>query len=357
MDVRHSARITLGCLALLAVYAKYYLSLQNGFIPLLSSLKAKNSLPGDEGLLRTHYTGCRRLDDFLAACTLFFWPVLSGNSVPLSLYALAFAGGMVPTWVILSTHAWRSANPLKSLVRNMLGGLAIQIIGPGVMVPVLLAIQSPALKRARDIPSGYCLSTPIVVFYGAPLFLASAAAPRLVSAGMKQQLIAFWQGWSVSVSLSAPVLRWLAARLPRSGSSERTVTYAREHIFAFAFLCSALPHWTMIGIVFLVQLGVPPSCHDGKSLIVPRLSWGGKHVASIEEGIQHFLQWDYGISAVALLTWCVALYHHHAGIPAVWIKTVCGLMWVLVVACLCGPCSAALWLYYEAESIAFAKEA
>lgn len=117
MHATLAVRILLACLSLVAVYTKYYLSIRNGFIPMLAMLKAQNLLPGGEVPLRARYTMCGPVDNFLAACTLFFWPALSGNCGPLSIYGLAFAGAMVPAWIIVSDQTRQSNNPRRSLVR------------------------------------------------------------------------------------------------------------------------------------------------------------------------------------------------------------------------------------------------
>lgn len=111
-----TVRMSLACLSLIAVYTKYYLSICNGFIPMLAILKAQNMLPGGEGQLRTRYTMCDPVDNFLAACTLFFWPALNGSSSPLSIYGLAFAGAMVPAWIIVAGQTRRSKNGPGSFV-------------------------------------------------------------------------------------------------------------------------------------------------------------------------------------------------------------------------------------------------
>jgi hypothetical protein len=91
-------------LASVALYTKYYLSFQNGFIDLLSTMGSQGSLAGIQGGLRSHYTGLGPLDGFLKACNVFFWPIFHGTSPALSLYAIAFAGSMIPMWLILLMH-------------------------------------------------------------------------------------------------------------------------------------------------------------------------------------------------------------------------------------------------------------
>lgn len=191
----------------------------------------------------------------------------------------------------------------------------------------------------------------MLVFYAFPLFLASGAGPESISIGMKQQLIGLWQGWPIYVSLSHSILQSpkLTAAL---GASD--IFQCRVQIYIFAFACSAVPH------LALLKIHADPSatCNE-KSVIVPRLFWGAEKVTSVEQGVLHFLQWDYTISAVAILIWCVALFCHHSAAMRrnTWAGDLRLLLRVLALAAGFGPCSAAVVLYYQAEDFALCKDA
>jgi hypothetical protein len=96
-----AVQLALLSFSILALYTKYYLSFRNGFIDLLSDMAARNSLTGLEGGLRTYYTGLPFLDQFLAACVIFCWPIFHPTMPSLPLYALAFAGSVLPMWAII----------------------------------------------------------------------------------------------------------------------------------------------------------------------------------------------------------------------------------------------------------------
>jgi hypothetical protein len=96
-----AVQLALLSFSILALYTKYYLSFRNGFIDLLSDMAARNSLTGLEGGLRTYYTGLPFFDQFLAACVIFYWPIFHPTMPSLALYALAFAGSVLPMWAII----------------------------------------------------------------------------------------------------------------------------------------------------------------------------------------------------------------------------------------------------------------
>lgn len=92
-----------------AVYIKYYSSFQNGFIEILSSMMAQDSLPGLPGHLCSEYTGIKPLDKFLAASNIYLWPIFQKQqeALILSFYGMAFAGAMVPLWQVIVAELHR----------------------------------------------------------------------------------------------------------------------------------------------------------------------------------------------------------------------------------------------------------
>lgn len=103
-------------LSLFAAYAKYYLSFRIGFIDLLSRMADEKSLSGLPGGLNFHYTGLRPIDLFLAACNVFFWPIFQGEALAPSLYALAFAGAIIPMWLVIVVESQRKRGPTNAIM-------------------------------------------------------------------------------------------------------------------------------------------------------------------------------------------------------------------------------------------------
>lgn len=224
--------------------------------------------------------------------------------------------------------------------RNLISGLAIQCIGPGVILPALLAMKPWSLATKQRVTPSHYIYLPMLVFYLIPLFLASGATPESVSVDLRQLLVGLWQGWPVYVSILSVVLQCSRLTLAPRGTK---ISQRRVHAYVFAFVCSAGPHLILLG-------NIGNSLNEkGKSLIVPRLFWGPEELDSVEEGVLHFLQWDYSISAVALLIWCMTLIYHRTR-PETRFVGPGRMLWGLVLAIVFGPCSAGIVLYYQAEA-------
>lgn len=224
--------------------------------------------------------------------------------------------------------------------RNLISGLAIQCIGPGVILPALLAMKPSFLATKQRVTPSHYIYLPMLVFYLIPLFLASGATPESVSVDVKQLLIGLWQGWPVYVSILSVVLQYSKLTLAPHGTN---LSQRKVHAYVFAFVCSAGPH-----LILLANIGNSLN-EKGKSLMAPKLFWGSEEVESVEEGVLHFLQWDYSISAVALLIWCMTLIYQHTR-PETTLVGLGRILWGLVLTIVFGPCSAAIVLYYQAEA-------
>jgi hypothetical protein len=81
------------------------------------------------------------------------------------------------------------------------------------------------------------------------------------------------------------------------------------------------------------------------------LFWTAEQVADIKQGVKHFLQWDYSISAVALLTWCMEFYYHHAIRYKTLVGRICCLLWIPAMEVVFGPCSASIFLYTKLKAV------
>jgi hypothetical protein len=188
----------------------------------------------------------------------------------------------------------------------------------------------------------------MAIGYISLLLLASLPAPGIISYDFKQQIIALWQGWPISVSL----LIWLLQgpiHKPQQGKTESTAA-TLKYTYAFAFGCPALCHMVVVGISVLSpsQVPLPEALHSTDlypgSVFFPGLPWGEQRVESLEEGILRFLHWDYTLSALAILLWCSAVYYRHEerGINRVTLS-----LRVATLAVFCGPCSVAIGLCWR----------
>jgi hypothetical protein len=180
------------------------------------------------------------------------------------------------------------------------------------------------------------------------LLLASLPVPGIISYDFKQQIIALWQGWPISVSLLIWLLQGLIHR-PQQGKTEYTAAML-NYTYAFAFGCSAIGHIVVVGISVLSPspVALPEALHSTDlypgSLLFPGLPRGEQRVESLEKGILRFLHWDNTLSALATLLWCSAVYYRHEEKGINW-KTLC--LCVATVAVFCGPCSVAIGLCWR----------
>lgn len=110
-------QVVLLSLSMLAAYTKYYQSFQNGFIDFLTDMKKSESLPELPGQLSCIYTGINPLDQFLAACSVFFWPIFQPKGPELPPYGLAFASAMVPMWLMIVVETHRTESPFVAMIK------------------------------------------------------------------------------------------------------------------------------------------------------------------------------------------------------------------------------------------------
>ncbi|KAB8227331.1 uncharacterized protein BDW43DRAFT_316918 [Aspergillus alliaceus] len=336
----------LASVSLFAAYAKYYQSFQNGFIDLLSSMADRKSLSGLPGGLQEDYTGIRPLDQFMTACNVFFWPVFQGGSPTLSLYGVAFASAMVPMWLLIVVETHQRRHPLAALVVvAFVAGPLIQGLGPGLVMPAILAFMSVS-THAQRLPFRSDLGSfplSIILGYILPLSLAALAAPTVIAYDTKQQIIALWQGWPLYTSLLMGISRWLThAQLPQPPQLKVACV--------FALACSTAGHLAFLCVTALGGYPKDPIHLTGiysRRVYLPPAPWGETQVTSLETGVLRFLQWDYTLSALAMLFWTVAVYYRatrRRNRRSPWVL----LMGRVVVGTIfLGPCSVAIVLYWE----------
>lgn len=104
--IRHSLTL----LSLFALYAIFYFAEINGLNKLAASTVEAGVLPNTTEPLRTVYTGIEPLDRLLTLLGTFFWPVVEGRNVTLTLHSVAFSGAFGAAWVLVMLEAWREGN-------------------------------------------------------------------------------------------------------------------------------------------------------------------------------------------------------------------------------------------------------
>jgi hypothetical protein len=67
-------------------------------------------LPGSETPILTHYTGWYHLDQLMALANIMFANITDGSRPQLSLYAVQFAGQLVPIFAVMMIEGSRVGN-------------------------------------------------------------------------------------------------------------------------------------------------------------------------------------------------------------------------------------------------------
>lgn len=110
------AKLALPTAALLAVSAFGFLSIlvlfeNNGAAQMIrDSVEPGSTLPDTGEPLRRDYTGVPALDAFLCILVRFFYACASGESPPLSLFTVYFAGQVIASHAILVLEGLRTGN-------------------------------------------------------------------------------------------------------------------------------------------------------------------------------------------------------------------------------------------------------
>lgn len=115
----HLATRILPALAALSTLT-FLLSQTNGFLPQLLSLESSshpflpsspNSSPTNAILsLKNHWTGIKPIDKLCVQFIAFFWPVINGENVALTVQGVHFLGQGYVVWMLLLVEGWRAGN-------------------------------------------------------------------------------------------------------------------------------------------------------------------------------------------------------------------------------------------------------
>lgn len=176
---------------------------------------------------------------------------------------------------------------------------------------------------------------PLAMFLGylIPLMFAAIPAPILISYRAKQQLIGLWQGW--------PLYTTFIIGISRTTSHTNSSGYRQlRSACIFALACSTVGHFCLLGSSW--------SANISHHVYLPPSPWG-KQASTLEAGILRFLQWDYTLSALAMLIWTSSRYLQGVDQPSRW-RPIVSVIALVVVVILIGPCSVALLLFWKASS-------
>ncbi|RAQ61122.1 atmA protein [Aspergillus flavus] len=348
-------------------YMMYISLFNNGFFNLLSHQLATRALPGESDIaLLSEYTGLKAFDGILESIVIFFWPISQGHHVGLSLTGLSFSGGMVGIWMIVVVHICRIRSFTRGMVITLIVGIAQQAVGPGIVIPCYFALTSRARPPNKNLhltgtysTSNHGLVVSMIMSYIFPLVIISLPAPAMISPHFKQQVIAAWQGWPVYFVIIMTTHHLFINRGHRKEASARRQVLSVYH---FGFACSCLCHvaWLSAFVASKIQSLTQSSnlwylCPYGATF--PLLNQPAQGLGALEAGLFTFLQWDYGIAAVAAMVWSTDRYIqecHRAELEIDKFRLILRLLgWILID----GPSATAVRLIWESKGPSYLQNA
>ncbi|KAF5854765.1 hypothetical protein ETB97_011800, partial [Aspergillus alliaceus] len=118
--------------------------------------------------------------------------------------------------------------------------------------------------------------------------------------------------------------------------------------------CSTAGHLAFLCVTALGGYPKDPIHLTGiysRRVYLPPAPWGETQVTSLETGVLRFLQWDYTLSALAMLFWTVAVYYRATRRRNRRSPRVLLMGRVVVGTIFLGPCSVAIVLYWETNAL------
>ncbi|KAL1958967.1 hypothetical protein VTO42DRAFT_3520 [Malbranchea cinnamomea] len=358
-------RHVLTLFSLFALYAIFYFSEINGLNRLSLSAVDAGVLPGTDNVpLRTVYTGIKPLDQLLTVLGTFFWPVVDGQNITLTLHSISFSGAFGAAWMLVVLEAWRDGNSRTIAAFPAVFGLTAQIMTYAFATPLYcgfqlansITAQKPTAANIRiSRPVLHCIPLAFIIGYMIPSALMLVAP---VSTDTKQILIASWQPWPAYVSILVTIVDILFSPR-RKVEPGRATLRALRRVYAFAFATTALPHivsWTVslasVRVPFLFNEKYLDALHP-REVFKIAFPWSKPtlQVDSVAAGVHVFLRWDFLIGSLGVLLWAMtlnAVAHREilgkVGWLSLFVKT--GLLVVLT-----GPVGTAVELMWERDEL------
>lgn len=181
--------------------------------------------------------------------------------------------------------------------------------------------------------------------------------PQFFTVDEKQLLIAAWQPWPIYVSLLAAVVSLLPSPKSEEVAPNSDLRKSLRFVYSYAFANAAIAHvacWTISLATVIV-----PAIFDAQyiELFHPKNVFGvflpfwyaDLRVQSVAEGVQIFLQWDYLIGSLGVLTWAISSYalaHRNVLGNVDWFSLV---FKVVNLSLFTGPVAAAVALIWERD--------
>ncbi|KAI9800936.1 MAG: hypothetical protein M1833_003073 [Piccolia ochrophora] len=340
-----AAMLALPLFSAAGYYSTWGLSQRTGFFDSFSQVSEADPvlLPGTQEPVRTSYTGNAAIDDFLTTLTLMFWPCFDGKWPALSLHSFHFATQFLAVWLLMEVEARRLGNRWRLVSLTPLFGILAQAFAYANTHPWYLLLHlftspttlSPGFKSPQPAshnllvsPSSLAaLPLSFTISYLIPAIFIALPSPSVTSFSTHQAVIATWQVFPLVILVTQFLLSTLLAPLLRpdtkySSSAARNFRCLSglRYVYAFAVVCSAVPHiaaltLSLSTILFpsIFRRDIVAALHPAR-VFYPTSPFSTVPVPDVGEGFLHFLHWDEYIGGLAVLLWAAVLYRNaHAG--------------------------------------------
>lgn len=267
-----------------------------------------------------------------------------------------------------------------SIVSTTIFGLLIQVSGFAFMGPIYLTLYlftSPLIKSstpltpsALSIPEGILTGIPFGTTIGfiMPTILMSLPAPSVLSVSSKITAILVWQAFPLWVTVYTYI--WSAGLWPKIVYRNEADALANQmpllrHVYKFALAISVPAHLATLTLSLSAGVLCPgmftafaQSELNPVSAFIPPNPFSDAKSASVAQGSQWFLQYDYAITSAAFVLWALASRYAKPVVAAdknesssLGLGTV---VEVLGKVALLGPYATALTLIWDRDEAVFA---
>ncbi|KAK2596641.1 hypothetical protein QQS21_006262 [Conoideocrella luteorostrata] len=366
-----SAKLILPTLSLSVFYFIWYFSYINGLKTLGDATVLAKKLPGLNEPLRLEYTGVEPVDWMLVQLTTFFWPLADGSQPGLLLHSIAFSGTFCSAWILVTLESWRKGNARTVAAFPAFLGIVAQLLTFAFAAPLYgylhltrAATASKPNSKNMRIPHGVIKAIPHVFTVGmlVPSMLMIAPLSEIVTYDLKQILVAIWQPWPAYVAILLVLAHYTVGGFfsdVDTPANNRKIRSSLRYVYAFAFANTAISH--IITWSVSLATAVVPGIFQEKyaDVLHPRrvfetfLPWTSPalKVATVGQGVQVFLRWDYLIGSAGVLIWSISLYrsaHRAANVKVGLLELATK---VIALSALSSPVGAAVELMWEREEL------
>lgn len=260
---------------------------------------------------------------------------------------------------------------LTTDISPMVLGLTAQVLTFAFATPlyaflhlVTAATASNPTPSNMRIPHGVLKALPHVFTVGMfiPSMLMIVPLSETVTHDLKQIFIAIWQPWPAYVAILLVAANVVVSPFftdKDTPANNRRIQSSLRYVYAFAFANTTIAHLISL-VVSLATVAVPQifqkkylqSLHPLSVFETP-LPWAtpALKVATVGQGVQAFLRWDYIIGSAGVLVWAVSLYRSAHRATGTEVRLVDLLTKVVALSVLCSPTGAAVELMWEREEL------